>query len=396
MLGAQQGLMMDMQPGPESVLTEFTRLFDGEPRLYQAPGRINIIGEHTDYNGGRVLPATIDLYTWAAMVKSEERLLRIKFCNENRTHSINLDELSPGGNAHSIEYIKGVVWALHQADLHPAGGDFVIGGNIPLGGGLSSSASLEVLLAYALLESSDIEIGLDEVARICQRAETDFVGVQCGIMDQLIISLGRAGHAMMLDCNSLKYEHLPISPEMKFLVIHSGVHRKLPAGLYNSRTEECAKAVAILQSVFPDLEFLSQLNPVQLESAADNLDEKLYRRARHVLTENQRVRETSSALMNGELELMGDLLTQSHLSLRDDYEVSCAELDQLVGIASECDGVYGSRMMGAGFGGCTISLVDDDRVDKVKDSICREYGKLTGSDPWMHVVGPGDAVRRIG
>jgi len=394
---------MEFNSGSEFVLSEFIARFGGQyagevgqrPRLYQAPGRINIIGEHTDYNDGFVLPATVDLHTWAAIAPRTDRILRVHACNDGRTVSIDLERIEAGEKGDWPEYVKGVAWSLACEDLRLRGADVVFAGNIPLGGGLSSSASLEVLLAFALLDCSDIELERKKIALTCQRAEAEFVGVQCGIMDQYTIACGSSNQAMLLDCRSQEYERVALPGQGVLLLVHSGVRHQLSAGSFNTRRNECRQAVEILASVIPGLESLRDLDMDQLEDHRTLLSDELYRRCRHVVTENLRVGQARMALEEGNSSRLGQLMSASHLSLRDDYEVSCPELDLLVEIAAESEGLRGSRMMGGGFGGCTISLVDRDRADDAAKIISDQYSRETGREPWIHIAGPADSVRRI-
>jgi galactokinase len=390
---------MEYEIGPEFVLSEFSRQFTDQsgasPRLYRAPGRINIIGEHTDYNDGFVLPSTVDLYTLAAASPRDDRLLRVHACNYGSSESIDLDRLQADHSGTWAEYVRGVAWSLAGEGLHLGGADIVIAGEIPLGGGLSSSASLEVLLAYALLDCSDIQMERQQMALACQRAEVEFVGVQCGIMDQYTIACGRRNHAIMLDCRSQDSNLAILPASAAFLLVHSGVRHQLSAGAYNRRREECRQAVEVLGSALPGLQSLRDLGENQLDNQRALLNDELYRRCRHVVSENARVGQAFKALEEGDAQGLGTLISASHFSLRDDYEVSCPELDLLVDIAGGCDGVWGSRMMGGGFGGCTINLVDSCKLDVAAESIATEYGKETGCDPWVHRVGSADAVLRI-
>ena len=380
---------------PKIVLLEFFNRFGRKPVLYRSPGRINIVGEHTDYNGGFVFPATVDLYTWAAMAPRDDGIMRVHFCSEDHTDVIEFNRLEQGEKGRPVEYLKAVAWSLREAGIALRGCDVAISGNIPIGGGLSSSASLEVLLACVLLDCAGIELSREKLALLCQRAEAEFVGVQCGIMDQYTVALGSAGNAMMLDCRSLEFNLVPIPEDVRFLVVHSGVKHSLAAGSYNSRREECQQAVSTLSAAIPRLAFLSELSMEQLEAHRELLEERLYRRCRHVVTENQRVLDAREALMKSDLDKLGRLVTNSHQSLRDDYQVSCAELDLLVDIACGCEGVMGSRMMGGGFGGCTISMVDPDVADDVVEQISAAYAGETGRAPWMHMARPADAAGRI-
>jgi galactokinase len=394
---------MMYQSGPESVLQEFTRRFtDGnagqainEPRLYQAPGRINIIGEHTDYHDGFVLPATVDLYTWAAVSPRQDRTLRVHACNDGRTVSIDLDQIRAGEGGGWVDYVKGVAWSLASEGLDLSGADVAFGGNIPLGGGLSSSASLEVLLAVALLDVAGLDLDRTRIARICQRAEAEYVGMQCGIMDQYVVACGSRGQAMMLDCRSLDYNLLDLPARSALMLVHSGVKHELATGSYNKRRDECRQAVEIIGSVLPGMQSLRDLEADQLNEHRALLSDVLYRRCRHVVTEIERVERACTALADGDADVLGNLMDASHRSLRDDYEVSCPELDLLVDIATGCEGLRGSRMMGGGFGGCTISLVDSDKADHAARMISDQYSRETGREPWIHVAGPADAVCQI-
>jgi galactokinase len=386
---------MPVHSVPERVYSGFRRIFGESPRMYRAPGRINIIGEHLDYNGGFVLPSTVDRFTWAAASPRDDAVLEIHLCNLGSRLRIALGELGRDGSGDVAEYLKGVAWAMQREGLEPGGCNLVIGGNIPLGGGLSSSASLELLLAYVLADLAHAQPERERLARLCHAAEAEFVGVQCGIMDQYAIALGSRGHAMLLDCRNQDYQFYPLPQEAKFLVAHSGVNRRLPAGGYNSRRDECRSALTLLGQAMPGLQFLAELSLEQLEAGQALLGDTLFRRCRHVVTENRRVGTACRAMQDADLSLLGALMNESHTSLRDDYEVSCPELDALVEIARGSGGVLGSRMMGGGFGGCTISLVRLDAVSETVRRVRQEYGKLLGREPWMHVVGPAGPVAEV-
>lgn len=386
---------MRIQSVPALVHSEFGRVFGETPRMYRAPGRINIIGEHLDYNGGLVLPSTVNLFTWAATSPRDDGILDIHLCHDGSRHRIVLNDIKADGSGAVLEYLKGVVWAMQRAGIDPGGCNLVIGGNIPLGGGLSSSASLELLLACVLADRSAARLEREQLARICHEAESEFVGVQCGIMDQYIIALGSSGHAMLLDCQSQEYALDPLPPDAGFLVVHSGVSHRLPSGSYNSRRDECESALAILTRGIPGLHFLAELSEAQLELRRDSLGDLLFRRCRHVVTESGRVRAAHQALLDGDLEQLGSLISQSHRSLRDDYEVSCPELDTLVEIANGCDGVLGCRMMGGGFGGCALSLVRPDAAREAARKIGRDYASVLGHEPWSHIVGPAAPVSEV-
>ena len=385
---------------PRSMNDEFTARFGRQPKLFRAPGRVNIIGGHTDYNDGFVLPTTTGLYTWIAIAPRTDRTLRVFSCRFDSAEDIDLDQIMRSEDGQWYEYVKGVAHVLEGAGHPLRGADIVIDGDIPLGGGLSSSASLEAALAFALVDCADLAIDRSELAKLCQRAETDFVGVRCGIMDQFAISRCAKGLAMLLDCRSLEFQSASMPPNARLLVVDTGIHHQLPIGEYNSRREECEQAVAQLATEIPQLASLRDLDLAQLEDKKKLLDDRHYRRCRHILSENQRVRDAHSALQRGDVVQLGELISASHASLRDDYEVSCAESNALVDIMKACPGVYGARMVGAGFGGCSICLVDWPHLDQVIDTVRSEYGALLGKPPWVHAVtacdpvGPAPAIER--
>ena len=379
----------------DSMRAAFTARFGGRPKLFRAPARVNLIGEHTDYNDGFVLPTATALYTWVAIAPRPDRVLKIFSCRFEDLECIDLDRPEARGAGRWSDYARGVA-AILESEGHALGGaDVVIDGEIPLGGGLSSSASLSCALAFALLDRSGAAVDRARLALLCRRVETDFVGVRCGIMDQYVIARAERDHAMLLDCRSLEFESIPIRADTGFLVVDSGVHHELPAGEYNSRRRECEEAVSILSGKLSPFESLRDLTPEKLDEHRGLLGDRLYRRCRHVLTENQRVLEAVTALATGDVERLGRLINASHDSLRSDFAVSCGELDALVEIATRCPGVYGARMMGAGFGGCTINLVEPARVDQIVHGISTEYGKILGREPWVHVVRSTDPVQAI-
>jgi len=377
---------------PQSVNDTFVHHFGGQPKLFRAPGRVNIIGGHTDYNEGFVLPTTTGLHTWIAIAPRADRTLRVFSRLFDRLEEIELDRIEKCTDAQWYEYVKGVASILESAGYRLRGADIVIDGDIPLGGGLSSSASLEIALAFALLDRAEIEIDRGELAQLCQRVETEYVGIRCGIMDQYVISRCAKNRAMMLDCRSLAFQSVAMPADARLLVVDTGVSHRLPDGEYNSRREECEAAVALLAGKIPQLRALRDLDLVQLEAKQKLLDDRLYRRCRHIVSENQRVQDACAALQRGDVRRLGELITASHVSLRDDYEISCDELDALVGIMNSCPGVYGSRLVGGGFGGCAVCLVDATQLDPVMDRVRTEYAALLGRPPWAHAVTPSDPV----
>ena len=376
----------------QSIHDEFTVRFGRQPKLFRAPGRVNIIGGHTDYNAGFVLPTSTGLYTWIAIAPRTDRILRAYSCRFDSMEDFDLDQIKGNNDGQWCEYVKGVASVLESAGYSLPGADIVIDGEIPLGGGLSSSASLETALAFALLDCAGVAIDRVELAQLCQRAECDFVGVRCGIMDQYVIARCTRDRAMKLDCRSLEFQSVAMPADARILVVDTGVQHQLPVGEYNSRREECEKAVALLSVEIPKLGSLRDLDLTQLEDKKQLLDDRLYRRCRHIVGENRRVLDAYSALQRGDVVQLGELISASHASLRDDYEVSCAESNALVEIMNACAGVYGARMVGGGFGGCALCLVDSPRLDQVTDEVRTEYGETLGRPPWAHAVTPSDPV----
>lgn len=358
----------------------------GEVWRFRAPARVNIIGEHTDYNDGLVLPTTTALFTSVTAAPRPDRIIRIDSRDMQNIQSFDLDDIEPANNPGWIDYAKGVAAELEAEGIRLQGADLEIESEIPLGGGLSSSASFELAVATALLRLADRSLPGPLLAEICRRAEMRFAGVNCGIMDQYTVACCKRGHSMLLDCRSLDVEQVAIPPSAGMLIIDSGVKHRLPDSGYNRRSDECAEAVKILSQDAPKFAALRDLSMEMLETQKDRLGDLLYRRCRHVVSENQRVRDAYAALQSDDLVKLGKLISVSHASLRDDFEVSCDEVDQLVAIADECTGVLGSRMVGAGFGGCVLSLVGLDKIEGTARQIRQKYKEATGDDPWTHIV----------
>lgn len=355
-------------------------------RLFRAPGRVNLIGEHTDYNDGFVLPAAIDREVLMAVAPREGRtvtLHSLDFANEVSTFSlddITHDDAHPWSN-----YLRGVCVVLEAAGYPLHGAEIVFGGDVPIGSGLSSSAALEVATATAMLALAGHTVPGEEIARLCQRAENEFVGTRCGIMDMFISALGQAGHALLIDCRSLASRAIPIPPGAKLVIGDTGVRRKLVSSEYNTRREQCEAGVALLQPVLPGITALRDVTPEQLETHKHLLPADVYQRCRHVVTEDARVLDAVAAMEQGDLVRLGQLLNASHDSLRDDYEVSCPELNAMVDIARAQPGVYGARMTGAGFGGCTVSLVAEHDADAFVAAVASAYQAATGIAPQLYI-----------
>jgi galactokinase len=369
-----------------TLADRYTEIFSCGPSIIRAPARVNIIGEHTDYNDGFVLPTTTALYTSVASAPRADRLVRVYSHNVAEQREFDLDATAPGNRGDWIEYIKGVAWMLDNNGHRLRGADLHVTGNIPVGSGLSSSASLEIAVGMALLDASGIRLDPVELAMLCQRAEVEFVGLNCGIMDQLAVACCDNGSAMMLDCRSLDRQSAPIPAALKLLVVDSGVKHQLPVGGYNDRAAECRESVSLLATEIGGLSSLRDLAMAQLQAHRGLLSDVLYRRCRHVVSEIVRTEEARHALETGDLRSLGALINASHDSLRDDYEVSCSQVDTLVDIARSIEGVHGARMVGAGFGGCVLVAVGADQVSAAQSKIVTEFAKETGSNPWSHIV----------
>ena len=383
--------MMIQDDAASRLRLHFCQRFGTEPRIFRAPGRVNLIGEHTDYNDGYVMPAAIEFSTWAAISLREDGELHLASLNLNETHTFD-DSARPVPMGNWTDYVRGVEVMLRANGYRIPGTNILLYGNVPMGAGLSSSASLEIATAAALLGLAKVELKRGEVALLCQRAENEFVGARCGIMDQFIAANGRSGHALMLDCRSLAYELLPLPAETTIVVANSMVKHQLAASQYNARRAECEEGARILQQSLPGIRALRDVFVEQLEQHKSRLPPILYRRCRHVISENARVVEFARALRAGDLPRAGELMWASHISLRDDYEVSCRELDTLVALAEKAPGAVGSRMTGGGFGGCTVSLVKKENVEAFGDFVSRQYENMIGVRPDIYVTRAADGA----
>ncbi|HKV78243.1 MAG TPA: galactokinase [Candidatus Sulfotelmatobacter sp.] len=369
----------------ESLADEFQRSYHTRPLIFRAPGRVNLIGEHTDYNDGFVMPAAIGFYTWIAASARPDRTLHVHSGEFQETVDLSLGSLAGPPRKHWSDFVRGVAAVLHSSGVQLSGANLIIQGQVPMGAGLSSSASLEVATGLALLATSQAEVPQLDLVKICQRAEHEYVGTRCGIMDQFIAVFASFGHALMIDCRSLDYRSLSIPDDARLVICNSMVKHELASGEYNRRRAECEAGVKVFRMSSPDVHALRDVTMVDLSNHKTKLAEVVYRRCRHVISENQRVLNAAKALDAADLELFGRLMYESHRSLQQDYEVSCKELDLLVEIASSCEGVYGSRMTGGGFGGCTITLVRAHSVEAFQERVTRAYIKKTGITPDVYV-----------
>ena len=365
------------------------------PVLAKAPARVNIIGEHSDYNDGFVLPMSTAIFTWVAASPRTDRRVQVKSHNIGESRTFDLDSIDHGENVSWVEYVKGVAIELEALGIRLRGADILIDSDIPLGAGLSSSASLELGVAHALLAIAGEKVEATELAMLCQRAERQYAGVQCGIMDQYTLAHAAVGNAILLDCRSLEVVQVPVPADIGFILTDSGIRHRLPDGDFNQRTAECAAAVEIIARTAPEISQLRDLQADVLEAHKKELGDVLYRRCRHVVTENKRVLRTVQALEHCDLQELGSLLTACHNSLREDFEVSCDVLDALVTAANSSDGVFGSRMIGAGFGGCILSVTDAGGAAEVAAEIRANYKAVIGQEPWQHIAKPAEPAQVV-
>ncbi len=383
----------------EKLIQQFQKLYgsDGELRTYFAPGRVNLIGEHTDYNGGHVFPCALTLGTYGIVRNREDRKLRFYSANFDKLGVIetSLDELVPDPKANWTNYPKGVMWAFEKRGYQLSHGlDILIYGNIPNGSGLSSSASLEVLTGVILKDTFGFDqVSMVDIALIGQDSENNFNGCNCGIMDQFASAMGKKEHAIFLDTNTLHYEYAPVVLEdAKIVITNSKVKHSLVDSAYNDRRNECETALKELQAVV-DIKALGELTEEEFESHKDAIkDEVRKKRAKHAVYENQRTICAVEALKEQNVELFGKLMNDSHTSLRYDYEVSCEEIDILVDLAQAMPGVLGSRITGGGFGGCTVSIVKNNSVDTFISEIGKTYQEKVGHEAEFYVVDIGDGA----
>jgi len=393
-----------MASDPWDVEALREQLFQVEPsaardpatiRVARGPGRVNLIGEHTDYNEGFVLPAAIDLEIRLAFVPSVDRRVEIELAETGERSGFDLDAIPPA-TGRWIDYVAGTAWSLLEAGLPLHGLRGVLASNLPTSSGLSSSAALELTSAWALLDPPDLAAhGIDgmRLAQLAQIAENQHVGVMCGLMDQFASALGQRSRAMLLDCRSLGYRAVPLPTRDHVLVVcDTDVPRRLEASEYNARRAQCEAAAAAIAEVEPGVRSLRDVDPGMLARHADRLDPVLMARAEHIVHENDRVLRTVEALAAGDLATVGRLFAASHASLRDKFEVSSAELDAMVAIAVATPGVVAARMTGAGFGGCTVNIVRRDAVEAFATAVERDYPAMTGRTPRVLVVESADGA----
>ena len=386
----------------EKLFKKFEELFGdtSDARFYFSPGRVNLIGEHTDYNGGHVFPCALTIGTYGVAKKRTDN--KIHFYSMNLDHfgviEVTLEDLSYHKEYNWANYPLGVVWAFVEKGYSLATGfDMIIWGNIPNGSGLSSSASLEVLTGVILKDLYKFDaLTMTDLALIGQYSENNFNGCNCGIMDQFAVAMGKADNAIFLDTSTLHYEYAPVKlKDAKIIITNSKVKHSLVDSAYNTRRQECADALAALQSIV-SIQSLGELDMKTFEKYKSVIGDPIKeQRAKHAVAENQRTIDAVAALKADNIELFGQLMNQSHISLRDDYEVSCEEIDILVDLAWNTPGVIGSRITGGGFGGCTVSIVKNDAIDTFIETIGKAYKEKVGHEAEFYTVEIGDGARRL-
>lgn len=377
------------------MIQKFNKHFSGEPRVFQAPGRVNLIGEHTDYNDGFVFPMAIGFYTTAVVSPTHDRKLYIRSENMDELIAIDLEN-NETKRGHWSDYVAGMANVLEQDGFKLPGASLLIESNVPVGAGLSSSAALEMSTGLALLSTIGGELSNDKLALLGQKAENQFVGMNCGIMDQFISVNGKDGHALFLDCRSLDFELVPLkSDNSRIVICNTMVKHELGSSEYNKRRAECEKGVEIMSVDYPGIKALRDVSVEQFEAVQGKLPDVVRQRCRHVISEDDRTQKSIAALNVNDLAQFGQLMNGSHDSLRDDYEVSCDELDLMVDIARAQDGCLGARMTGGGFGGCTVNLVSADDVDNFVANVSQAYEAQTGLKPDIYISVPSEGAHEL-
>jgi galactokinase len=379
----------------EEVRSQFQSQFGGSPDVVvAAPGRVNLIGEHIDYCDGFVLPMAIDRYTVVAAKKIDSdaaAVAEVYSIDMDDTLNVPLDKIEKSDRGFWGNYVTGVLAGMAEQGLEIPSLQAVTRSNVPIGGGLSSSASLEVAVATMVEAITEASVDPVDKGLVCQKAEHEFVGVPCGIMDQFASVLCQKDHVLLLDCKDQSFEQIPFTnPDVAVLIINSSVKHELSGGEYAQRRSSCEKAARVLE-----VDSFRDLTMEQVEAKRNSMDPVVFKRAKHVVGEIARTTDAAAALKADDWDKVGELMYASHRSLRDDFEVSCKELDVLVDLASKHEGVIGSRMTGGGFGGCTVTLVASEKADAVADSICKQYEQATGVTPTAFVTRPSQGAHRI-
>jgi galactokinase len=379
---------------PADLAQRFEALFGSPPAVFCAPGRVNLLGEHTDYNDGFVLPCAIGLSTRVAIASRKDHKLVIRSEGFPEQFDFDLENL-PRAQGVWCDYVLGVAVMLQETGRPVPGANLLVQGEVPIGAGLSSSAAIEVASALAFLSLSRAQLSLPEVAKLCQKAENVFIGARVGIMDQFVSCLGKAGHALLLDCRSLVFKLVPIPEHVRLVICNTMVKHDHAKGAYNRRREECDEGVRVLGRWFPEIRALRDVSVEQLERHASEMPPAIYKRCSHVVRENQRVLEGAKNLVDGDVRRFGELMRQSHCSLRDLYEVSCRELDVMAEIAETLPGYCGGRMTGGGFGGCTVNLIETGQAPAFAEQISERYQEACGEKPDVYVCSAANGAGAV-
>jgi galactokinase len=380
----------------QSVQETHSKRFGSQGFAYQAPGRVNLIGEHTDTSEGFVMPAALDLRTLSILSPRSDSTANIYSVNFDEQVNLDLQHLPTHPRGHWSDYPTGVLWTLEQRGIRPGGFDLTLSGNVPLGSGLSSSASVEVAVAVAVLAHAGATLAKPEIAKVCQFSENNFVGAQSGIMDPFTSCCGVDNHALLIDCRSLEYEALPLPTEVLLVICNSMVKHSLAGGgEYNARRAEVQAGVKILQQHYPDIHTLRDVSEEELRRCQSDMPDEVFRRCLHVVTEDERVLAAAAALRSGDFHEFGRIMHDAHISMRDNYAASCMETDLLVELAARQPGCFGARITGGGFGGCTINLVDADKAEDFVRNVGAGYEEATGIQSEIYLSRASDGAGPI-
>lgn len=372
---------------------KFFGIFGAQPTIFSAPGRVNLIGEHTDYNDGFVMPSAIGLRTSVAISRNSDRKLKIHSLDFPQTFEFDYDHLPQQATGAWCDYVLGIVIALQKRGQAPLAANLLVQSEIPIGAGLSSSAAIEVASALAILSLNGQSLPMQDIAKLCQVTENTFIGARVGIMDQFVSCLGKAGQAIWLDCRSLEFDFIPVPDRVRIVICNTMVKHQHAGGEYNRRREECEQGVKLLADWYPEIRALRDVSIDQLAQHRLQIPDTIYKRCRHVVEENDRVRHGVCCLRAGDLDGFGRLMRESHRSLRDLYEVSCRELDVMTEVAEALPGYRGGRMTGGGFGGCTVNLVDASQAETFTHQIARAYEQVTAIAPVTWISSAADGAR---
>lgn len=376
-----------------SVAAMHRKQFGAGAQLYQAPGRVNLIGEHTDTSEGYVMPAALDLRTLSVLSPRADLTANIYSANFHQQVTVDLGQMPSAARGHWSDYPVSVLWSLQRRGIHCRGFDMTLAGNVPIGSGLSSSASIEVAVAVAVLDYAQTTLPKPEIAKICQIAENQFVGAQSGIMDPFASCCGVKDHAILLDCRSLQYEPLPLPEQVAVVICNSMVkHSHSDGREYNQRRSEFEEGMRTLRSRYPKMQTLRDIGEQELSDCAELMPDHIFRRCWHVVSENRRVLQAAAALREGDFVRFGELMVQAHYSMRDNYEASCVEVDILVELAMLQTGCFGARITGGGFGGCTVNLVASKNADAFVENVRRDYREKTGIEAEIYLSYPSDGA----